>query len=241
MKTLAPDPRTQTSNLESESGFTLIELLIVMSIMLILMALAVPQMLKVKKNADQTSAVQTMRTIGSAELSYASSYPGNGFGCPLSVLGGDPKSGAPTAQAAQLLDAQLAATGQKSGYTFTVTCGIQDHHQQPGRLQLGGDLRRAPDRWQNGRQRLLLGREQRHQNRPDRRNQLHPVDPVRRLRAKMFLVEHSCIGTRVKLFQVTHFEGLLELNVRIGRTRRPKRRLFGARSDRRGPKGMVRV
>ncbi len=123
MKTTVLTHEIQTSNLESESGFTLIELLIVMSIMLILMALAVPQMLKVKKNANQTSAVQTMRTIGSAELSYASSYPGSGFGCPLSVLGGDPKSGAPTAQAAQLLDAQLASTGQKSGYTFTVTCG----------------------------------------------------------------------------------------------------------------------
>src|SRR5580704_5966545 len=97
------EPRT--SKLEPSCGFTLIELLIVMSIMLILMALAVPQMLKVKKNANQTSAVQTMRTIGSAEMSYFSSYPGKGFGCPITVLGGDPKSGAPTAEASQLLDA----------------------------------------------------------------------------------------------------------------------------------------
>ena len=112
-----------TSNIEPNDGFTLIELLIVMSIMLILMALAVPQMLKVKKNANQTSAVQTMRTIGSAELSYNQSYQGKGFGCPLSVLGGDPKSGAPSAEAAQLIDPQLAASGHKSGYIFSVTCG----------------------------------------------------------------------------------------------------------------------
>jgi type IV pilus assembly protein PilA len=97
----------------------------VLFIVLILMALAVPQMLKLKKNADQTSAIQTMRAIGSAELVYSSSYPANGFGCPLSVLGGDPQAGAPTAQAAQLLPADLAATGQKSGYTFVVTCGIK--------------------------------------------------------------------------------------------------------------------
>lgn len=109
----------------SESGFTLIELLIVMSIMLILMALAVPQMLKLKKHANETSAVQTMRTIGQGEISYNSSYPGSGFACPLSVLGGDPKSGAPTAQAAQLLDPALASTGQKAGYTFSVTCGTK--------------------------------------------------------------------------------------------------------------------
>jgi len=120
-ESLPLEPRT--SNLEPTAGFTLIELLIVMSIMLILMALAVPQMLKVKKNANQTSAVQTMRTIGSAEMSYNQAYQGKGFGCPLSVLGGDPKSGAPSAEAAQLLDPSLAANGQKSGYTFAVTCG----------------------------------------------------------------------------------------------------------------------
>src|ERR1017187_9521617 len=113
----------RTSNREPDSGFTLIELLIVMSIMLIIMAFAVPQMLKVKKTADETSAVQTLRTVGSAEASFNSSYPGTGFACPLAALGGDPKSGAPSAQAAQLIDPTLASSGQKSGYTFTVTCG----------------------------------------------------------------------------------------------------------------------
>jgi len=113
------EPRTL--NLEPESGFTLIELLIVMSIMPILMALAVPQMLKLKKHANETSATQTMRTIGQAEMTYDSSY--HTYACPLSLLGGDPKSGAPSAQAAQILDPTLAASSQKSGYTFTITCG----------------------------------------------------------------------------------------------------------------------
>jgi type IV pilus assembly protein PilA len=111
------------SNLESDLGFTLIELLIVMSIMLILMALAVPQMLKLKKHANETSATQTMRTIGDAEIQYDSSY--HTYACPISLLGGDPKTGAPTAQAAQLIDPALAASGQKSGYTFAVTCGTK--------------------------------------------------------------------------------------------------------------------
>jgi type IV pilus assembly protein PilA len=112
-------PRTSALEL----GFTLIELLIVMTIMLILMALAVPQMLKLKKNANQTSAIQTMRVIGSAEASYNGSYANAGYACPLATLGGDPKSGPPTPQAAQLIDPSLASSGQKSGYTFTVTCG----------------------------------------------------------------------------------------------------------------------
>src|ERR1035438_6929204 len=110
------EPRT--SNLEPEDGFTLIELMIVMSIMLILMALAVPQMLKLKKHANETSATQTMRTIGQAEMEYDSSY--HTYACPVSLLGGDPKTGAPSAQAAQLLDPTLAASSQKSGYTFTI-------------------------------------------------------------------------------------------------------------------------
>jgi type IV pilus assembly protein PilA len=104
----------------TEEGFTLIELLIVMSVMLILMTLAVPQLLKLRKQSQELSAIQSLRTIGQAELQYNSAYPANGFSCSLAALGGDPKSGAPTAQAAQLLDAGLAG-GQKAGYTFAIT------------------------------------------------------------------------------------------------------------------------
>jgi type IV pilus assembly protein PilA len=104
----------------NEEGFTLIELLIVMSVMLILMTLAVPQLLKLRKQGNETSAVQSVRTIGQAELQYNSAYPANGFACSLSALGGDPKSGAPTAQAAQMLSPDLAS-GQKAGYTFAIT------------------------------------------------------------------------------------------------------------------------
>jgi len=123
MKTIAHTLPRRRSQLEL--GFTLIELLIVMSIMLIIMAFAVPQMLKVKKTADEDSAIQTMRTVGSAEASFNSAYPGTGYACPLAALGGDPKAGAPSATAAQLIDPALAATGQKSGYTFSVTCGTK--------------------------------------------------------------------------------------------------------------------
>jgi len=104
----------------TEEGFTLIELLIVMSVMLILMTLAVPQMLKLTKQAHETSAIQSVRTIGQAQLQYNSAYPANGFSCSLSTLGGDPKSGAPSSQAAQLVPPDLAG-GQKAGYTFSIT------------------------------------------------------------------------------------------------------------------------
>ena len=104
----------------TEEGFTLIELLIVMSVMLILMTLAVPQMLKLTKTAHETSAMQSVRTIGQAQLQYNSAYPANGFSCSLGALGGDPKSGAPTAEAAQMITPDLAS-GQKAGYSFAIT------------------------------------------------------------------------------------------------------------------------
>jgi type IV pilus assembly protein PilA len=103
-----------------EAGFTLIELLIVMSVMLIIMTLAVPQLLKIRKQANETSAVASVRAIGQAELQYNSAYPDHGFSCSLATLGGQPGSGAPSAQAAQLIGPDLAV-GQKAGYTFAIT------------------------------------------------------------------------------------------------------------------------
>jgi type IV pilus assembly protein PilA len=113
--------KSRSNQPQPDSGFTLIELLIVMSIMLILMALIVPQVTRMKKMGDQTSAVNSMRAIGQAEIGYNSAYPASGYACTLAALGGDPKSGPPSAQAAQLLDPVLAATGQKSGYSFAIS------------------------------------------------------------------------------------------------------------------------
>ena len=104
----------------TDEGFTLIELLIVMSVMLVLMTLGIPQLLKLRKSANENSAIQSLRTIEQAELSYNSAYQANGFACTLPALGGDPKSGAPSAQSAQLVESALAG-GQKAGYTFAVT------------------------------------------------------------------------------------------------------------------------
>ena len=102
-----------------QEGFTLIELLIVMSVMLIIMTFAVPQLLKLRKQSQELSAVQSLRAITQAQLQYNSQYPANGFACSLAALGGDPKSGTPTAQAAQLIAPDLA-NGQKAGYTFAI-------------------------------------------------------------------------------------------------------------------------
>jgi type IV pilus assembly protein PilA len=102
-----------------EAGFTLMELLIVISIMLILMLIAIPNMLHLKATANETSAIQSLRAIHEAQIQYDTSYPSNGFACSLTALGGSSSSGAPNAQNAQLLQPELAA-GQKAGYTFNI-------------------------------------------------------------------------------------------------------------------------
>jgi len=102
-----------------EAGFTLMELLIVISIMLILMLIAIPNFSSMKSQANETSAIQSLRAIYQAQIQYQTNYPANGFAPSLSILGGTSASGPPNPQSAQVLDGNLA-TGQKSGYTFAI-------------------------------------------------------------------------------------------------------------------------
>jgi type IV pilus assembly protein PilA len=115
---------TQTSNTGilrniRQHGFTLMELLIVMSIMIILMLIAIPNFISMKAQADETSAIQSLRAIYQAQIQYQTDFPANGFACALPALGGNASAGPPSATAAQVLQGDLA-TGQKSGYTFNI-------------------------------------------------------------------------------------------------------------------------
>jgi type IV pilus assembly protein PilA len=101
------------------AGFTLMELLIVMSIILILMLIAIPNFSSMKSQANETSAIQSLRAIYQAQIQYQTTYPANGFACSLGTLGGATGSGAPSPQSAQVLQGDLA-TGNKSGYTFAI-------------------------------------------------------------------------------------------------------------------------
>jgi len=98
-------------------GFTLLELMIVMALIVIIAAIAIPSMREAKISADETSAVTSIRTISTAEISYQAAY--GGFADALGNLGGaDPCTKSSTT--ACLLDESLAG-GSKSGYRFSAT------------------------------------------------------------------------------------------------------------------------
>jgi type IV pilus assembly protein PilA len=104
---------------KKQKGFSLIELLIVVAIILIIAAIAIPNLLRSRMAANEASAVGSVRTINTAEVTYSSTW-GVGF-TDLTDLGGTcGGTVSATSTAACLVDPVLAA-GTKSGYLLTAT------------------------------------------------------------------------------------------------------------------------
>lgn len=109
-------------------GFSLIELLIVVAIILIIAAIAIPNLLRSRIAANQASAVGSLRTYNTAEVTYASTY-NTGYSATLGYLGPPAAGAMPTATAAGLVDDVLsggsptAMGAVKSGYSFTYSPG----------------------------------------------------------------------------------------------------------------------
>jgi len=115
--------------MRKQKGFSLIELLIVVAIILIIAAIAIPNLMRARIAANESAGASTVRTLNTAEVTYSTTYPANGYASSLTILGPNGVDCTQpvnvTATSACLIDGVLGTTPfTKGAFVYGITSSV---------------------------------------------------------------------------------------------------------------------